>query len=123
MARRRRPLPYQTREQLADAMRAAALANPKVGQHDEMARALGISPRSLYRLRQKFQVPWPPFDDWDQLLRLAGAVEAEAELTAWLVTFTVREQRWITATSLEEAVAKLRAEIGPRAVIISVQPG
>lgn len=123
MARRRRPLPYQTREQLADAMRAAVLANPNASQHDEMARALGISPRSLYRLRQKFQVPWPPFDDWDQLLRLAGAVEAEAELTAWLVTFTVREQRWITATSLEEAVAKLRAEIGPRAVIISVQPG
>lgn len=122
MARRRRPLPYQTREQLADAMRAAVLANPNAGQHDEMARALDISPRSLYRLRQRFQVPWPPFEDWDQLLRLAGAVEpAEAELTSWLVTFTVREQRWIAATSLEEAVAKLRTEIGPRAVIVSVQ--
>lgn len=104
-------------------MRAAVLANPNAGQHDEMARALDISPRSLYRLRQRFQVPWPPFEDWEQLLRLAGAAEpAEAELTSWLVTFTIREQRWIAATSLEEAVAKLRAEIGPRAVIVSVQP-
>ena len=123
MARRRRPLPYQTREQLAEAMRAAVLANPSARQHDDMARALGISTRSLYRLRKQFQVPWPPFEDWEQLLRLAGAVEpAEAELTSWLVTFTIREQRWIAATSLEDAVAKLRAEIGPRAVIISVNP-
>lgn len=125
MARQRRTVPYHTREQLAEAMRAAVLADPSARQHDGMARALNIAPRTLYRLREKFQVPWPPFDDWAELLRLAGAVDqAEAEprqVTSWLVTYTVREQRWITAASVEEAIAKLRAEIGPRAIIVSVQ--
>jgi hypothetical protein len=106
-------------------MRAAVLANPNAQHHDEMAKALGIAPRTLYRKRQDFQIPWPPFDDWEQLLRLSGAVEQvedeSRELTSWLVTYTVREQRWLTATSVEEAIAKLRAEIGPRAIIVSVQ--
>jgi hypothetical protein len=126
MARQRRTVPYHTREQLAEAMRAAVLTNPSAAQHDGMARALNIAPRTLYRLRQKFLVPWPPFEDWTELLRLAGAGfdPAAAEprpLTSWLVTYTIREQRWLTAASVEEAIAKLRAEIGPRAIIVSVQ--
>lgn len=107
-------------------MRAAVLANPSATQHDGMARALNIAPRTLYRLRKDFNVPWPPFDDWAELLRLAGAVigQTDAEprpLTSWLVTYTLREQRWLTAASVEEAIAKLRAEIGSRAIIVSVQ--
>jgi hypothetical protein len=125
MARQRRTVPYHTREQLAEAMRAAVLADPNASKHDGMAKALDIAPRTLYRLREKFHVPWPPFDDWAELLRLAGAVdqtEPEARpFSSWLVTYTVREQRWITATSVEEAIAKLRAEIGPRGIIVSVQ--
>jgi hypothetical protein len=125
MPGQRRTVPYRTREQLAEAMRAAVLANPNARSHDGMATALNVAPRTLYRLRQKFQVPWPPFDDWDALLRLAGAaVQAEdqpRELTSWLVTYTLTQQRWITASSVEEAIAKLRAEIGPQAVITSVQ--
>lgn len=126
MPAQRRTVPYRTREQLAEAMRAAVLRDPTAIRHDDMAQALGIAPRTLYRLREKFQVPWPPFDDWDALLRLAGLTEPteaepRVETTSWLVIYTLREQRWVTAASIDEAIAKIRAEIGPRAVIVSVQ--
>jgi hypothetical protein len=125
MPGQRRTVPYRTREQLAEAMRAAVLADPTASNHDRMAQALGIAPRTLYRLRERYQVPWPPFDDWDALLRLAGAseptdVEPRAE-TSWLVIYTLREQRWVAAATVDEAIAKIRAEVGPRAVIVSVQ--
>ena len=126
MAGRRRTLPYKTREQLAEAMHAAVLAKPSARTQDGMAQALDISVRSLYRLRAKFNVPWPPFDDWAQLVRRAGAIEPgesqASEQISWLVTYTVREQRWITAASIEEAIEVARAEIGPRAVILSINP-
>jgi hypothetical protein len=126
MPGKRNPVPYKSREQLAEAMRAAVLANPTVVQHDAMARALHIAPRTLYRLRNEFKVPWPPFDDWDELVRMAGTVEVgepePAHVRSWMVTYTVREQRWVSATTIEEAIAKLRAEVGPRAIILSVQP-
>lgn len=72
-------------------MRAAILTDPSAAQHDGMARALNVAPRTLYRLRERFQVPWPPFDDWAALLTLAGATEGpERELpeTTWLITYT-----------------------------------
>jgi hypothetical protein len=127
MPGQRRPVPYKNRDQLAEAMRAAVLATPSAANHDAMANALRISPRTLYRLRKEFNVPWPPFDDWEELLRLAGAAlhpeDQPREMTSWLVSFRITQQRWVTATSVEEAIAKLRAEIGPQAVITSVQPG
>lgn len=104
-------------------MRAAALSDPNAAKHDGMAQALNIAPRTLYRLRQKFDVPWPPFDDWEALLRLASGTEQAAEQapTSWLVTYTLSGQRWVTAGTIDEAIAKIRAELGPRAVIVSVQ--
>jgi hypothetical protein len=122
MSAQRRRVLYRSREQLAEAMRSAILTNPQASDHDVMARAVGIAPRTLYRLRAKFAVPWPPFDDWDALLRLAaGGQQAPAEPleTTWLVSYTLSEQRWVTATSIDEAIAKLRAEV-PRAAITSV---
>jgi hypothetical protein len=88
-----------------------------------MAEALNIAPRTLYRLRQRFDVPWPPFDDWEALVKLAGGTEQAAEQppTSWLVTYTLSGQRWVTAGTIDEAIAKIRAELGPRAVIVSVQ--
>lgn len=125
MPAQRRTVPYRTRDQLAEAMRAAVLRDPNAIRHDEMAHALGVAPRTLYRLREKFQVPWPPFDDWDALLRVAGLTEptdAEPRVDAsWLVIYTLREQRWVAAATVDEAIAKIRAEVGPRAVIVSIQ--
>jgi len=105
-------------------MRAAVISDPNAAKHDGMAQALNIAPRTLYRLRQKFDVPWPPFDDWEALLRLAGGTEqaaAEQTPTSWLITYTLSGQRWVTAVTIDEAIAKIRTELGPRAVIVSVQ--
>ena len=104
-------------------MRAAVLSDPGAAKHPGMARALRIAERTLYRLREKFNIPWPPFDDWDALLRLAGGTEPPAERlpTTWLVGFTVSGQRWVTATSIDEAIAKIRDELGARVVINSIQ--
>jgi len=124
MSAQRRPVPYRTREQLAEAMRAAVISDTNAAKHDGMAQALNIAPRTLYRLRQKFDVPWPPFDDWEALLRLASGTEqaaAEQTPTSWLITYTLSGQRWVTAVTIDEAIAKIRTELGPRAVIVSVQ--
>jgi hypothetical protein len=104
-------------------MRHAVLADPNAAKHDGMARALNIAPRTLYRLRQRFEVPWPPFDDWEALLRLAGGTEHAAEQapTSWLVSYTLSGQRWVTAATIDEAIAKIRDELGARVAITSVQ--
>lgn len=106
-------------------MRAAILADPNAARHDGMAQALNVAPRTLYRLRERFGVPWPPFDDWDALVRFAatGAEQPDVEQpeTSWLVVYTLREQRWISARSVDEAIAKIRAEVSPRVEIVSVQ--
>jgi hypothetical protein len=124
MSAQRRSVSYRTREQLAEAMRAAILSDASAAKHDDMARAINVAPRTLYRLREKFNVPWPPFDDWDALLRMAGGGEqaiAETVPTSWLISYTLSGQRWVTATTIDEALAKIRAELGPRVVINSVQ--
>jgi hypothetical protein len=123
MSAQRRRVPYQTREQLAEAMRAAVLSDPAAAKHPGMARALHIAERTLYRLRERFGIPWPPFDDWDALLRLAGGTDQPPEQlpTTWLVGFTISGQRWVTATSIDEAIAKIRDELGARVVINSIQ--
>jgi hypothetical protein len=99
----KRPLDRQT---LVDELLAAIRGNPGALRQTGMAETFGVSPRTLSRWLDHFEVPWPPINrrTWEQLAREPVAPLLRPD--AWLITCRV------TAATLSDAEAKLRAEDG-----------
>lgn len=97
---------FLDRQLFIDELLATLRANPDAFTQAGMARALGVSARTLSRwLHDEFKVSWPPMEPkaWEQLAREAAA---RPPADAWLITCRV------TAATLGDAEAKLRAEDG-----------
>jgi hypothetical protein len=96
---------FLDRQQFVDEMLAAVRANPGAVTQAGLAQALGLSARQLSRELKAFAVPWPPNgrQSWHELAQRAAQ---SPPADAWLITCRV------TAATLGDAAAKLRAEDG-----------
>jgi hypothetical protein len=128
-------MPAQPRNRLRDrdafleAMRVAIESHPEAVTQEGMADLLGMSTRTLSRRLKELQIDWPPFDNWSELVKNAALMGSYRRGTAvqsipdssWLITYQIQNRRLVAASTPEEAIAKLRAEIKGEVRVVSVQ--
>lgn len=124
MARNR----LRDRNALLVAMRLAISSDADARTQVNMARHLGIGSRTLARRLSELNIDWPPFENWSELIAAAqrNAVQPAEPAVArsaasWLITYQVTKRRFVVAVTVEEAVARLREDVGDDITVLAIQ--
>jgi hypothetical protein len=106
---------FRTRETYLEAAQAVLTAHPEISTLGQLAEALGMTFRTQSRRLSELGIDKDELADWKaRRLRARSASNAPAP-NRWAFGLV------ITASTLEEAVARFRAEISPSVEIESVQ--
>ncbi|HET6320079.1 MAG TPA: hypothetical protein VFG86_26785 [Chloroflexota bacterium] len=107
---------FRTRETLLLAAHATLGAHPEIVTLEQLAAtAFGWSVRTLNRRMHELGIDKNDLADWPARRAQARARPAAPQPTRWIIASVV------IASTLEEAIARFRAEISPTVEIVSVQ--
>jgi hypothetical protein len=106
---------FRTSESFREAVRSTLESHPEVGTLEQLAHALDMSSRTLSRRLREFGIDKDSLADWRTRRVRARSVATTPAPNRWMFCLLV------TAATLEDAVARFRAEINPSIEIESVQ--
>jgi hypothetical protein len=106
---------FLTREAYLEVARPLLETRPDIGTLEQLAHALDISSRTQARYFARFGIDKDELADWSARRARARSITSTTTPCRWTFGLVV------TASTLEEAVARFRAEISPSVEIESVQ--